>query len=81
VAALPYREVMAKHEIEVSLPAHEVRNTDVTVIVHSNGQRLGELAISKGSIDWRPARKHAPVRLRWERFADLMERYADGEFR
>ncbi len=72
---------MAKHEISVSLPAHEVRNTDLTVIVHSDGQRLGELAVSKGTIDWRPARKHAPVRLRWERFADLMERYADGDLR
>jgi hypothetical protein len=72
---------MAKHEIEVSLPAHEVRNTDLTVIVHSDGQRLGELAISKGTIDWRPSRKHASVKLPWERFADLMERYADGDLR
>jgi hypothetical protein len=66
---------MPRHEIEASLPAHRVVNTDVTVIVKSNGKRLGELLISRGSIDWRPRRKWttSTCRLSWEQFDKLMQ--------
>jgi hypothetical protein len=64
---------MPRHEIEASLPAHRIVNTDVTVIVKSNGTKLGELLMSKGSIDWRPSKHQTSFRMSWERFARLME--------
>lgn len=70
---------MPKHDIEVALPAHQVVNTDVSVVVRSDGRTLGELLISKGSLDWRPAHHQHSVRLRWETFARLMERWHNGE--
>lgn len=72
---------MAKHDIEVSLPAHRVVNTDLTVVVKSDGKKLGELLISKGTLDWRPAKHQTSVSMRWETFAGLMERWHAGELR
>lgn len=72
---------MAKHDIEVGLPAHRVVNTDLSVVVKSNGKKLGELLISKGTIDWRPSKHQHSVSMRWETFARLMERLHNGELR
>jgi hypothetical protein len=66
---------MPRHEIEASLPAHRIVNTDVTIIVNSDGKRLGELLISRGSIDWRPSKKWttSTCRLTWEQFDAFMQ--------
>ncbi len=72
---------MPKHEIEANLPAHRVVNTDLSVTIKSDGKALGELLISKGSVDWRPAKHQYSVSLRWETFARLMERWHDGDLK
>jgi hypothetical protein len=63
---------MAKKEIHMTIqhPVH-VRNVDVTFQVWS-GPLLGTLTLSKGSIDWRPARKQSTVSKTWEEFSELM---------
>jgi len=58
------------------LPAKAIRNADVSFLVMSDGVRLGELRISKGTIDWWPARRQRPIKVRWERFAEAMEQFA-----
>jgi hypothetical protein len=72
---------MPQHEIEATLPAHRVVNTDMSVTVKSDGKTLGELLISKGSIDWHPSKRRGKVTLQWEAFASLMERVYSGELR
>jgi hypothetical protein len=72
---------MPKHDISAALPAHRVVNTDLSVTVNSDGQRLGELLISKGTLDWRAAKHQYTVSMRWETFARLMERWNDGELK
>jgi hypothetical protein len=37
--------------------------------------------ISRGTIDWRPAKKQSVVTMRWETFALVMERWSSGEIR
>jgi hypothetical protein len=64
---------MATHEIEVELPAKVVLHKDVRFTIRSDGAKLGELHISKGSIDWLPANKQLAISLSWEKFADLVE--------
>ena len=64
---------MPKHQIMIELPAKAVLNTDVRVVVWGDEAKLGELNLSRGTIDWKPAHRHRPVRLRWERFAAMME--------
>lgn len=47
---------MPTHEIRVTMPSTtQVINADVVFTVTSDGVRLGELEVSKGSLDWRPA--------------------------
>ena len=67
---------MPVHEIRMSLPRASVINTDVEVEVFSDETKLGELHLSKGTIDWRPAHSPNEIRLTWERFARLMDDYA-----
>jgi hypothetical protein len=64
---------MPKHQIMIELPAKAVLNTDVRVVVWGDETKLGELNLSKGTIDWKPARRRRPVRLSWERFAAIMD--------
>lgn len=65
---------MPKHKIEVSQPPKVVLNTDVRFSIYSDEALLGELKISKGTIDWRPAGRQKAVKRTWEWFAKMMER-------
>ena len=50
-------------KIDHELP---VGNVDIKVIVEQDGERLGELRISRGSVDWKPGQGEAHVALEWE---------------
>ena len=64
---------MANHIVKMSLPEGLVVNSDVEFTVSSDGKKLGEVHLSRGTIDWRPAgAKKAEYRLKWERFAEIM---------
>ena len=67
---------MPTHDVELRLPSKAIRNADVSIAVSADGARLGELRISKGTIDWQPARRQKPIKVRWERFAALMDEEA-----
>ena len=63
---------MATHEISLKVPhGITIVNTDIEVQVRADGDLLGRLRISKGTIDWIPAHKKGAHRLR--RFAELIE--------
>jgi hypothetical protein len=67
---------MATHRITVhpSKPL-AVDSADLVIEVTSGDQKLGELRISRGSIDWAP-RAHASARwLGWEEFDLLMQEH------
>ena len=63
---------MAVHRVELSLPSTDILNTDVIVNVWSDDELLGELRISRGTIDWRPGRHQTVWSMEWERFNDVM---------
>lgn len=65
---------MAKHRIEINQPAKQVLHSDISFTVYSDGAALGELMISKGTIDWRPVGHQKSVKWTWERFAEVMSR-------
>jgi hypothetical protein len=64
---------MPRHRTEVQQPPKVVMHSDVSFVVFSDDERLGELAISKGTIDWKPARRHQAISLSWEKFGQVME--------
>ena len=64
---------MPEHRITVhpSKPL-EVVNADLTIEVEADGEKFGELRISRGSIDWVPRSHRRAFRLEWERFDEVM---------
>jgi hypothetical protein len=67
------RFCMANLKLRVSR-AMEVVNADAEIEVRgTDGELIGRLLVSKGSIDWAPANKQLRHRMNWRRFARLME--------
>jgi hypothetical protein len=63
---------MPRHEISITLPRKPLKNVDTTIEIKSDGEKLGELLISKGSLDWVPAGAQKPRRISWEDLAFLL---------
>jgi hypothetical protein len=63
---------MPAHSLQIELPRKVILNSDVVVEVKSGEAKLGELRISRGSVDWVPTKHQAAFRLSWERFDALM---------
>ena len=63
---------MPVHRVELALPATDILNTDATVSVWSDDELLGELRVSRGTIDWRPGHHQAVFSRDWERFDEVM---------
>ena len=63
---------MPRHDVEIEIPPKIVLNSDVRFVVRSDGEKLGELLVSKGSVAWVPHRSPQPIHVRWEQFDELM---------
>lgn len=64
---------MAKHIVNMSIPTTKmVLSADVVFEVRSDGEKLGELRVSKGTIDWAPVNAKNPYRRSWEQFDRMM---------
>jgi hypothetical protein len=49
---------------------------DVVFRARGTGGKIGELHISRGSVDWWPRGIHTKaIRLSWQRFADVLEEH------
>src|SRR3954452_8168691 len=53
------------HELPVS-------NVDIKIVVTRDGERLGVVTVSRGSIDWKPGKAKRTWSLTWQQFDDLM---------
>jgi hypothetical protein len=73
IGVLGYNRAVPEHRITVhpSKPL-DVLNTDLIIEVHSDHEKLGELRVSKGSLDWVPRGHRQVLRLEWERFDSVM---------
>ena len=69
---------MPVHKIEMSQPDKQVLHSDITFDIYSDGEKLGSLKISKGSADWTPRHKQRPRKIKWERFAAVLDDLYDG---
>ncbi|MCC4118369.1 hypothetical protein LLG90_23725 [Aromatoleum toluclasticum] len=62
------------HEVTLDIATKFVLHKDVKIEVKTSEGKLGTVLISKGNIEWLPAKnsvnKH---RLSWTKFAELME--------
>lgn len=63
---------MAKHNVYFELPTRELGKVDAKFFIYENGDKLGEITISKGAIEYYPANKQIPIKMGWGKFAKLM---------
>ena len=67
---------MARHDVEMSIPTTKmVLHADVVFDVRSDDEKLGELRVSQGTIDWFPRHAQTPVSMTWERFDRIMSEH------
>ena len=63
---------LPKHDVEMRIPTTKVvLSADVVFEIRSDEEKLGELRISKGTIDWAPSNAKLP-QLTWEQFDQLI---------
>lgn len=63
---------MARHNVYFELPTRELGKVDAKFSIYQNDDKLGEITISKGAIEYYPANKQRPVKLGWSQFDRLM---------
>ncbi len=63
---------MAVHKVIMRQPSQLDVNVDIEFIVKEDGKKIGELHVSKGSIEWLPSNGRYKRRMRWSKFAELM---------
>jgi hypothetical protein len=52
----------------------ELKSKDIVLVVADERGKMGELRISRGSVDWWPfMARTSPTTLKWERFAEVMQ--------
>ena len=64
---------MPEHDIEITLPRKALINADATIVIRSDGKKLGEMHLSKGSLDWKSTRRRGVKSIAWERVADMLD--------
>jgi hypothetical protein len=63
---------MARHKVIMRQPNELITKADIEFIIRRNDQKLGELHVSKGGIEWVPSNKKKPYRKSWTKFAQFM---------
>ncbi|QCO15526.1 hypothetical protein D3869_09955 [Azospirillum brasilense] len=60
------------------MPKLEVLNSDIVLEVVTDGEKTGELHISKGSLDYYPANsKKKHYRVSWTKLAEILEEHGN----
>lgn len=65
---------MPDHTIKLSQPTVELGRQDYVFHVHVDGEKVGELHVSEGGLDWWPRSAKAKKRVKsWEQLRRFME--------
>lgn len=67
------------HNVVFNVPNRRLGKEDIRFDVHDDDGKVGTLLVSKGGVDWRPARGKLAYRVRWERFGEIMTREIRGQ--
>jgi len=64
---------MAQHKVTFNLPNRPLAYADVIFSVQENGEKFGELRISKGALVWFPRNKQIGYRLSWKKLDAMFQ--------
>jgi hypothetical protein len=67
------------HRVEIAFGRGlrmELKAKDIVFVVSDADGKLGELHVSRGTVDWLPRNAQTRDRLSWDRFGQVMEKYS-----
>jgi hypothetical protein len=70
---------MAKHNVYFQLPTRELGKVDADFFIYKNNEKLGQITISKGGLEYYPSKKRNPIEISWTQFDELLKRFEAGE--
>jgi hypothetical protein len=70
---------MAQHEVKFTVPERPLGKADVEFGIKRDGEMLGRLKVSNGTIVWVPKNKRSGYKLGWREFDGLMQKRAKSE--
>lgn len=62
---------MAQHDVRFTVPQRPVGNADIEFTVYRNGEKFGDLRVSKGALEWIPSDKTYGTKFTWKQFDRL----------
>jgi hypothetical protein len=72
---------MPAHRINLELPGVDIINRDAIFEIHQNGEMLGKLKVSRGTIEWVPRDHTLGHHLDWDQFDRLMKKHGEVHHR
>ncbi|MBC7833540.1 MAG: hypothetical protein H7Y88_00385 [Phycisphaerales bacterium] len=60
-------------EVMMTLPERPLAYSDAIFVIRVKGEKLGELRISQGSLDWYARNAKRPKRITWARLAGILD--------
>jgi hypothetical protein len=63
---------MPRHDVRFTVPERRLGNADIEFAVYSDGERLGQLSVSKGAVVWRHANAKRGHVMAWHTFDRVM---------
>lgn len=68
------------HVVRAEFTVHELSKAGTSLLLEimQHGEKIGELEIGRGSLFWRGGKRQSRKRIRWARFAELMDGLAYG---
>ncbi len=70
---------MAQHEVTFTVPQRPLGKADVEFDIKRDGEALGRLKVSNGTIVWVPKNKTYGFKLGWGKFDELMQEHGKSE--
>lgn len=64
-----------KHSVNVTLQAFDISRagTSLELEIYAHGEKLGDLTLGKGSLNWKGRGRHTSKRITWTKFAAMMD--------
>jgi hypothetical protein len=63
---------MARHNVYFDLPERELGKVDANFYIYKDGEKLGQITISKGGLDYYPSNSKKPIPISWSKFDRMM---------
>jgi len=75
------KRVARKHEVKAALTVHGLSKagTSLDLTIFAEGEKIGELVIGRGSLNWTGGRRQSSKRISWSEFARHMDELAYGK--